>query len=440
MKKFLAFLVAAIMLIGCLPAISVAEEPIVLKLWGGVPAEYGPQQTVDAFNEAYKDKGIQAEYVRFVNDTTGNLKLETTLMAGGEVDLFITYTLANIAKRSEAGMMLEMSQQLADAGFDIGAELGESGLASVGEDGKVFALPTKIELTYLLANADMFAEAGVPLPYDGWDYDEFREACKKLTHGEGDDKVYGMFWNNAKTLLYPLRAIQMVLGNDFYYTEDGLSNFDHEEFKKAYQLAYDMEFVDGTVVPYEDAVTQSLGTENTFLAGKSAMSMGIWSIRSVKDLENYPHDFATAFIPVPVSNKEAAIYQGLDSALGDYLSISSNTKYPAEALEFLIWYIRGGMMPMLPYGRIPIHTSITSEAKTVGFMEGPEGVLEETSILKYFEAHEKGIPSLSTKTDHKAEIEKVLGEELEAVFTGRQDVDTALTNAKTRSDAILTAD
>ena len=61
-------------------------------------------------------------------------------------------------------------------------------------------------------------------------------------------------------------------------------------------------------------------------------------------------------------------------------------------------------------------------------------------ILKYFEAHEKGIPSLSTKTDHKAEIEKVLGEELEAVFTGRQDVDTALTNAKTRSDAILTAD
>ena len=438
MKKTISILIAAIMLIACLPAVSLAaNEPIVLKLWGGVPAEYGPQQTVDAFNEAYKDKGIQAEYVRFVNDTTGNLKLETTLLAGGEVDLFITYTLANIAKRSEAGMMLEMSQQLADYGFDIGAELGDMGLASVNEDGKVYALPTKVELCYLMANADMFAEAGIDLPYDGWDFEEFREACKKLTHGEGDDKVYGMFWNDSKTLLYQGRPIQYVLGDDWYYTEDGLCNFNNEEFRKAYQLAYDMEFVDGTVVPYEDAVTQSLGNENTFLAGKSAMTYGIWSIRAVKDLESYPHDFVTAFVPMPVSNKEAAIYQPLDSAVGDYLSISSNTKYPQEALEFLIWYIRGGMMPMLPYGRIPIHTSISAEAKTAGYLEGPEGVLNEESILKFMEAHSKGIPSLSSKTDHKSEMEKVLQEELEAVFTRRQDVDTALNNATERCNKIL---
>ena len=441
MKKTLSLLIALILLAGCLPLMSAAaDEPIVLKLWGGVPAEYGPEQTVEAFNEAYKDKGIQAEYVRFVNDATGNLKLETTLLAGGEVDLFITYSLANLAKRSEADMMLEMSEQLKKAGFDIGTELGAPGLSCVNADGKVFALPTKIELYYLMANVDMFKEAGVELPYDGWDYEEFREACKKLTHGEGDDKIYGMFWNDAKTLLYQSRPIQFVLGDDWYYTEDGLCNFNNEEFKKAYQLAYDMEVIDGTVVPYEDVITQSMGTENTFLAGKSAMTYGIWSIRAVKDLESYPHDFATAFLPVPVSNKEAAIYQPLDSAIGDYLSISSNTKYPEEALEFLIWYIRGGMMPMLPYGRIPLHTGISSEDMTAGYLQGPEGVLEEESILKFFEAHSKGIASLSTKTDHKAEMEKVLQEELEAVFTGRQDVDTALEKATTRCNEILQAD
>ena len=26
----------------------------------------------------------------------------------------------------------------------------------------------------------------------------FEEACKKLTHGEGQDKVYGMSWNLVK--------------------------------------------------------------------------------------------------------------------------------------------------------------------------------------------------------------------------------------------------
>ena len=52
---------------------------VTIQVWGGVPAESGPQASVDEFNALYKDKGIQAEYTRFVNDNNGNLQLETNI-------------------------------------------------------------------------------------------------------------------------------------------------------------------------------------------------------------------------------------------------------------------------------------------------------------------------------------------------------------------------
>ena len=89
MKKWLSMLMAAVLLVTA--AAALADDVITLRVWGGVPAEAGPQASIDLFNEAFKDKGIQAEYERFVNDDTGNLKLETSLLAGNDVDLYMTY-------------------------------------------------------------------------------------------------------------------------------------------------------------------------------------------------------------------------------------------------------------------------------------------------------------------------------------------------------------
>ena len=67
-------------------------KTITLHFWGGVQPEYGYDDLCANFNEEYKDKGLQVEYVRYVNDDNGNLQLETYLMGGGDVDLFIEHT------------------------------------------------------------------------------------------------------------------------------------------------------------------------------------------------------------------------------------------------------------------------------------------------------------------------------------------------------------
>ena len=40
-------------------------KTVTIRLWGGVQPEYGYDEVCANFNEEYKDKGVQVEYVRY---------------------------------------------------------------------------------------------------------------------------------------------------------------------------------------------------------------------------------------------------------------------------------------------------------------------------------------------------------------------------------------
>ena len=436
MKKglILVLIIASLVLIPNTALMAQTKKPIVLKFWGGVPAEYGPDLTVKAFNEAYKDKGIQAEYVRFVNDDTGNIKLETTLLAGGDVDLYMTYTTSNLVKRGTGKMSLELSAMLKKAGFDPIKELGESAATCI-YDGKVYGLPTKMENYFILANKKMFDDAGIPLP-KSWTYDDFRAIAKKLTKGEGQDKIYGMYWNTIQEIFRPSYLAQTVLGSNFLYKEGGNeTNLDNPEFIKLNQLVADMMLVDKSAVSHTDNVTQKLSVESTFLAGKSAMSLGVWTIRSIKDLEKYPHSFATAYLPPPVSDKSKAKYSIGEGVIGDFICVNPNSEYRDAAFEFMMWYIKGGMLSMTPYGRVPLYQGITDETIADAYMKNGDKILDRPTVIKFLQPAPN--MAVSTQTRKFPEIQKVFNEALESIYTGHKDAAAALKEAKIKADSFL---
>lgn len=435
MKRTLALLMALAILALMMPAMASAET-ITLRFWGGVPAEYGPQQVVDRFNEEYKDKGIQAEYVRYVNDDTGNMKLETTLLAGGEVDVYMTYGLSNLVKRGEGSMALEMSSQLQERGFDMVAEQGPLAANYIFDGSKIYGIPTKFENYYILANMQMFEEAGIELPLDGWTYSEFRDIAMKLTHGEGADKVYGMFWNSDQEIFRPSMIAQTIIGDNYYYRNDGAeSNFDDPAFVELNQLIQDMMWVDGSTVTHTDDTTQQLSIESVFLGEKAAMSLGVWAIRSIKDLENYPHDFMTAYLPVPHPDGVEPQYSISDNAAGDYICISPDTQYLDEALEFVIWYTRGGMTEGTPYGRVPLNLAISDEDKLEAYLRLGDGIIDAESVSKFLIIPDN--LAVDTITTKMAEIKKCFTEALELIYTNQTDAATALKQAKEEADKFL---
>ena len=409
------------------------EDIVTLRFWGGVPPEVGPQASVDLFNEQYADKGIRVEYERFVNDDTGNLKLETNLLSGDGVDLYMTYTTDILAKRAEGNMALDLSELIERDGFDL-TQYGGSLMESYYINGKPYCVPTKLDQYGIVLNKDMFDAAGIPIPTE-WTFDEFREVAKKLTHGEGQDKVYGMFWNSQQDLTYILSyLVAQTNGGDPMYLSETESAFTDPVVLAAVELIYNMMNVDGSSPTHADSVTQKLSQEGVFLAGKSAMTIGPWMVRSIKDLDNYPHDFVTAFAPYPVyAEGQRNFTQG---GYGDMLCINPKSEHIEEAWEFIKWYATEGMLPVVEGGRVPCFNTYDPAEVTAAFLKGGEELLdsETTMTVLINPADNYAAPSI---TNHSAEIKRVFTEEMETILLGDETPAEGMAKAKERADAIL---
>ncbi len=409
------------------------KETVTIRMWGGVPAESGPQAACDNFNELYKDKGIQVEYERFVNDETGNLKLETNLLSGTGVDLYMTYSPDGLEKRASGNMALDLTELIERDGFDLNQYFGSMAEAYY-IDGKPYSLPTKLDQYGIVINKDMFDAADIEVPTE-WTYDEFREIAKKLTHGEGQDKVYGMFWNSQQDLTYLFTyLVAQTNGGDPMYLSETETSFLDPVVVKSVELVNNMMNVDKTSPTHTDSMTQKLSQEGMFLTGKSAMTIGPWMVRSIKDKATYPHDFTTAFAPYPVVEEgQRSFTQG---GYGDHLCINPKSEHIEEAWEFAKWYATEGMLPVVEGGRVPASNTYDPEEVAQAFLKGAEDHIDVQTTMDVLitPVDNYAVPSI---TNHIAEVKKVAVEQLEKIFIGQQTVEAGLAEAKERADALL---
>lgn len=413
-----------------------AVKPVQLKIWGGVPAEYGPDATCEEFNKQYLKKGISASYERYVNDESGNLKLDTALLSGIDVDVFITHSIPMLKKRVEAGMALELTQSAEKDGFDFEKNFGPLVKEYFIND-KSYSVPTYAFKYSLMVNKDIFDANNIPVP-TAWTIDEFRDICKKLTKGTGNDKKYGAFISFDSQKYFPAYVVGTKTGGDFFYKDgkDQETDFDNPTYNKVLQAFVDMMLVDKSIVSYTDIVTQKLTAINMFISEKVAICDAYWVSRDIKNREKYPHTFKTAFVPMPTVDKvdrEEAYIQG---GYGDYLCINSKTQNIDQAWEFVKWYSTGGMMPMVPFGRIPACLGIDKNVVADSFSKGAEDLFDMDSFKNEILRTEKmfQVSKVYTKLP---EITKIAEEEFEMAYIGKKDTAAALSEAKKRGDEIL---
>jgi len=420
-------------------------QVITLRLWGGVQAEYGYSELCENFNEEYKDRGLQVEYTHYVNDTNGNLQLETNLMAGEGVDVFMGYGgRSKLNKRVEAGLVMEFSDALEERGFDLYKELGTANMSSFKfDDGSVYGFPTKYENNrWLMINVDMFNEAGVEIPYDGWTYSEFLSACEKLTKGEGQDKVYAISYT-LKQDSAPIKAIiGSVLGENINYVDRECSavSYDNEVYKEGFNMLMTT-LNNGWAISMEDEVAENLSVANTYLKGKCAMTTCISQMRLVMDQAGYPHDFTTALVPGPVP--DGAEYQteyyrthAAVTGAGDLMCIAAKTQYPEQAVEFALWYLQGGMAPLAKGGRIPLWTGMDKNKVIDVLTANAGGTMDLDSMRNYLSIdNTKGLINIVSTVN--SQITTVFNEEWQAMCYGRQSVDDTIKNMTERSNKLL---
>jgi multiple sugar transport system substrate-binding protein len=402
-------------------------EPVKLRFWGGVPEESGPQVVIDKWNAA--NPGIQVEYIRFVNDESGNTKLDTALLSSNDVpDIYMTFSDANLNRRITAGMAEPLDELIAAAGFDVDGVIGNDNIRKV--DGNTYYLSSSKSYQMIMLNKKSLEAVGESVPVE-WTWDQFADLSRKLTK----DGQYGAYFNPGwEPIAYDMAMTQQP--TDVYYGADGLSTFQSlPSFKKGLELQKAL--IDEKVTyPFAEAAMNKLQPQDELLNGKAAMVFtGSYLIRYIKDEQAYPNrDFQVAFAQIPQYEAGTNVNSG---GLGDHLMINPKSENKEAAMKFIAWYLLEGNMDMVPGGRMPSNKQADMNEVASLLIGESEKYIDRESLVRLLESDSTF--KKFTKTPGQSEIQKAFKEEAEKLFMNAQSIDDTLANLKKRADDAINA-
>jgi len=397
-----------------------------LQVWGGVPGENGPDALCKAFEEA--NPGTKITYTRYVNDDTGNLKLDTSLSGGTPIDVFISYSPANLFKRVSNGLAVDLSEKLSATPELKKYAPGADQPANFFSDGKAFSVPAQASPSIVFVNQSMLEKKGITLG-DSWTVDEFNDIAKEMS-GDG---VFGT--------MAPVGKAHLTLGPDMNYAEGGKkSNFSNPIFAEDLQRRLDFQAAKAAI-DQKTVLAEKLETftQSVFLSGRIAMLPSqIFITRYVSNTAEYPHDFITKAMPYPTLAKEGDKWS--EVAIGDNLSINAKSKNQELAWEFVkFWMIEGGKY-LIAGGRIPAVTGNASPTELTASLLGKDA--EKVFDVKSFEhalfGKEPNVP-VDTIFTAASEINTILKKYTDEVLLGTRTVESWVEAMTKDADAAIAA-
>jgi multiple sugar transport system substrate-binding protein len=414
-----------------------AVEKTKIVLWGAIAEEKGPAELIQNYMKA--NPNVTVEYVTYVNNDQGNVKLDTALLAGETIDVFTTYGTVFRERRVNAKLAADITALCKKYDVDIVRDFGQAAADNI-VDGKVYSVPTTMLVNLIAVNKNMFDQAGIPIPSD-WTWDQLKEIAKKLTRGEGAAKVYGILrdFNN----MFPQDMIATKYDDTAELSKD-LSRSTWQEnpdFKRAFLLLHDMMYADKSLIAYEDMLAQKLTDSNTlataFLSGRGAMMFtGSYMLRNLKDAEKFPRDFVIGFAPVPKVDAGQKIYYRASSH-NDYMMVNARSAAAEESVKFIKWYASTGYGPMIKGGRLPLYSKYDPAKASELLTSGAEKLLDAKSFASILAPTPYQQQAKPGSGKNAAVLDKIYREEQEKYFLGHQDLDATLANLQARYDEVL---
>jgi multiple sugar transport system permease protein len=324
-----------------------SARPVTLTIlhWGD-PAE---NAIVKTLTDRYMDEHPQVR-IEDIQATDMPPKLRTMLAAGTPPDLFYLppNLLPNLADLKLVRPIDDLLAADKKAGHDIVKDFYPILISSFRYDtatsrfgaGPLYGLPKDWTPLLFFVNLDLFKAAGVPVPYNGWTWDEFEADMKKLTALNGQPgfenrKVYGAvleLWGDT------IRDILWSYGGDFFGTRRSLTNkgevlpdfrdvtLNSAASQEALQMIVRTRFQDATVY---NATGMAKDGAAEFVNGNIGCDgpVGRWKV------PRFAHDvkFQWDVVPAPYKTKSLQSSVLAETAW----SICSGSKHPREAYELM---------------------------------------------------------------------------------------------------------
>lgn len=374
---------------------------------------------IDRFNE--QNPGITAVFNTVPDNNEKITKLDILAMGGGEVDV-MPMPDGDQFLRMQNGLLAPIDQFIEADGIDMVADYGPHAEWAM-YDGSYYGLPLRVNIEAVFYNKDMFDAAGEPYPSDDWTYEDYIETARRMTSGEGPDKVYGTYthtwsgvWNNISAQA------------DSYYTADGMCNFDNPAFRMGLETRRMLD-EEGVQQSYSQITAVNAMPNSAFLGGQCAMAtVGSWLVRDMKDAERFPFDFEVGWTYMPRFNESSGAKPANTSV--SLLCIPATSKNPEAAWKFLRFYVEENAKAIAASGNIPCYQPAYDDELIETYIEGSGLDMEyarkifASDITTY--SSKVGVPPDVYLNGPQYDI--LADEEVQLYLNGEQDLDTTMAN------------
>lgn len=379
--------------------------------WGSTVEESIANDAIARFNEKYPDVKVEqtcvpvTEWSDFIQkwitmSTSGeapdviNLGLEAAQMA---VENDLIQPLDDVVEEDEylTGLEEEYADSLLD-GFSVGDQL--------------YGLPSGTQTMVMYYNKDMFDQAGIAYPQDGWTWDEFYKIAKQLTKADGS--VYGYGLSSAYFQLTP------------WWTSNGayLTDADNNPTVNSEGMVESVEFlkklVDEKITP--DPISSDVYT--MFSSKQLAMvGAGRWQLDAWKDAGLTNDNFDC--VQWPVNKEESSVYGGSAWCIG---------KNPVDqelAVELLKEMVSDETMKATAAGgqQIPPTEDLATDPEIMGTTpDNINGLWKAITISKPVCA-----------PTYFGDLQTSFIRAMEEVFSGSKDPQTALNETQSQVESAL---
>ena len=377
----------------------------------------GTDALIEEFNKYYPN--VKVEYEVYKNNGDGNVAADTSIMAGN-VDVILSFGVSNTSDRWTNGLLMDITDRMAEDNLDLVKEWGTD---TYKYEDRVYAFPSGGLSIYVAINKDKWDAAGLGEVPSAWTWDEYLDACRKMTEKGADGKTVVYGGSDFNQTDYWTYSIRQSKGMNAFYTADGNADFDNPLFAKILQREIDAEN-EGIWYSKANYLADSTKSRDMFLNGTNAST--VESILTRYIVAGDPQ-FKITYAPYPVNEKGETNYMG-GAIPNSFVCVTANTKNPDASYAFAKFLATYGSKYMYAAGHASTWTGVdTSDIVSVvfGSVDEAKKYIDVDAFGKYVVA--AGEPAYSEDNITAfSDIQSLVNQYTKAALNGEVTVEEAM--------------
>ena len=277
------------------------EATTITVMVSGDPEEIEAYRAVvEAFDRS--QTGIDVGLLPFADRDDLIVRLSTSIAGGQPPDLFLM-NYRYYGQFAARDALEPVDPHLRTSEVLSADDFFQTSMTPFQWDGEQMCLPQNVSSLVVYYNADLFADAGLPLPAEGWTWSDMVQSAEALTHGDGGDGAAEVYGLGVDPEIIRLAPFIWSNGGTLIDDEADPTRFDFDALAvTAMQRFLDLRSAHG-VTP-TDAEAESEDLETRFLNGRLGMLME--SRRVVPTLRTIT-SFRWDVAPVPILSEPTSV-------------------------------------------------------------------------------------------------------------------------------------